>query len=205
MSFNSNQNAFLQMLSTFYKSCRYDRYILSGSYQKERDLLVAFLSERTGRHITAGGFMWDTINDDKIKRFFFKIVGSISRMYYRQIEDQAYKLGVFAHEKRYDKSAYKLFLGDYKDDSFYDLIINEKIALSEFLVYLLNHKSEEEIMKYLYETPALDLDLNEVEIYFNELAKGNVPAALIDAIEYFYEEMGTTKERVRLMLALHNQ
>ncbi len=202
ISFNAHQNAFLQMLTQFYETCRYDRFNISTNYQKERDLFVLFLSERLHIEIRVDKAFLDTPNDNRIKRFLGRVVGTISRTYYTAIKEQSYKLGLYTYETRYDSSAYKLFLGELKGDSFYELIFEERIALAEFFIYLLNYRSDVEISDYINTITPLELDLNDTEIYFNEICKGKVPSALVDAVISRYEDMENSSERLKIMDAL---
>jgi hypothetical protein len=200
--FNAHQNAFLQLLTQFYETCRYDRFNISANYQKERDMFVVFLSDRLNMEIRVDKAFFDTPNNIRMKKFFGRIVGTISRTYYAAIRDQAYKLGLNTYEVRYDSPAYKLFSGELKDDSFYELLFEERIALAEFFVYLLNYKSTEEIREYISTIVPLELDLNDTEIYFNEICKGKVPSALVDAVISRYENMENSSERLKIMDAL---
>lgn len=202
MPFNTHQNAFLQLLTQFYESCRYDRFNISANYQKERDMFVVFLSERLNQEIRVDKAFFDTPNDIRIRKFMGRIVGTISRTYYTAIRDQAYKLRLATYEVRYDSPAYKLFMSELKDDSFQELLFNERIALAEFFIYLLNYKSEEEIRKYISTIDPLELDLNETGIYFNDICKGQVPSALVDAVIYRYEKMNNSSERLKIIDAL---
>ncbi len=202
IAFNAHQHAFLQLLTQFYETCRYDRFNISANYQKERDMFVVFLSDRLNMEIRVDKAYFDTPNDTRMKKFLGRVVGTISRTYYAAIRDQAYKLRLHTYELRYDSPAYKLFSGELKDDSFYELLFNERIALAEFFTYLLNYRSEEEIREYISTIAPLELDLNDTEIYFNEICKGKVPSALVDAVTSHYEDMENSSERLKIMDAL---
>jgi hypothetical protein len=199
ISFNAHQNAFLQLLTQFYDTCRYDRFNISPNYQKERDLFISFLSNRLNVEIRVDKAFFDTPNDIRTKKFLGRIVGSITRTYFNAIRDQARKLNLYTYELRFDSPAYKLFMSELKDNSFQELLFNERIALAEFLVYLLNHDSEEEIRGYIDSIEPLKLGLNEMEIFFNKICKGKVPTVLVDAVTYRYEEVGNPAERLKIM------
>ncbi|MDR3583834.1 MAG: hypothetical protein P4L59_00745 [Desulfosporosinus sp.] len=199
LGFNTHQNAFLQLLTEFYETCRYDRFNISPNSHKERDLFIAFLSNRLNIEICVDKAFMDTPNDTRIKKFFGRIVGTVTRAYYSAIRDQAYALNLRTFELRYDSPAYKLFLSELKDNSFKELLFNERIALAEFFVYLLNYNSEEEIRGYIDRVEPLQLGLNEMEIYFNGICKGKVPTTLVDGVTYCYEKMGDTSKRIKMM------
>ncbi|MFC4600328.1 hypothetical protein [Cohnella hongkongensis] len=195
--FNPHQHAFLQLLTRFYETCRYDRFNISPNFHKERDLIVAFLSDRLKMEITVDRAYRDTPNDTRIKKFLGRVVGGTARAYYTTIKDQARKLGLYTYELRFDSPAYKLFQGELKDNSFYELLFEERIALAEFLIYLLNHESEEELREAIANIEPLQLDINELEIYFSEICHGKVPVGLVDSVVYWYEEIEASKERLQ--------
>ncbi|MDU5141252.1 MAG: hypothetical protein E6230_03585 [Paenibacillus dendritiformis] len=199
LEFNAHQHAFLQLLTQFYETCRYDRFNISPNYHKERDMFVSFLSNRLNMEIRVNQAFWDTPNDTRIKKFLGRIVGAITRTYYNAIKEQARKLGIFTYELRFDSPAYKLFQGEIKDNSFQELLLEERIALAEFLVYLLNYDSVEELRGFIKTIEPLDLGLNELEIYFNDICRGTVPVVLVDSVTYHYEEMDNSIERLKIM------
>ncbi|MGZ7444265.1 hypothetical protein [Paenibacillus sp. TH7-28] len=196
-SFNAHQYALLQLLTRFYEMCRYDRFNVSLNFHKDRDLFIAFLADRLKMEIKVDRAYMDTPNDIRIKKFLGRVVGGTARAYYAIIKDQARKLGLYTYELRFDSPAYKLFQGDLKDNSFYELLFEERIALTEFLIYLLNHESEEEIREVLGDIEPLQLDINELEIFFNEICHGKVPVGLVDSVVYWYDVIDDSKERLQ--------
>ena len=50
IQFSPVQNAFLQVLTNFYVSCRYDRFCFNTAFEKERALLVSFISKHLNRY-----------------------------------------------------------------------------------------------------------------------------------------------------------
>lgn len=66
----------------------------------------------------------------------------------------------------------------------------------------MNYRSEEEIRKCISIIDPLELDLNETDIYFNEICKGKVPSALVDAVISCYEDMDNSSDRLKIMDAL---
>jgi len=47
ISFNSRENGFLQVLSEFYKKCRYDRFNISGRYGAEKTILGNYIKNNS--------------------------------------------------------------------------------------------------------------------------------------------------------------
>jgi hypothetical protein len=202
ITFNAHQYAFLQLLTQFYETCRYDRFNISPNFHKERDWFVSFLFNRLNMEIRVDQAFMDTPNDTRIKKILGRIVGATTRTYYNAIKEQARKLGIFTYELRFNSPAYKLFKGEMKDNSFQELLFEERIAVAEFLVYLLNYDGEEEIRDFIKTIEPLELDLNDLEIYFNDICRGEVPVVLVDAVTYHYEKMDNSNERLKMMNAL---
>lgn len=68
IKFNSHQYRFLQVITNFYNTCRYERFNISNDYAKERDLLTDFLCTSLEIDINTSN-LFPTYNDDRIKDF----------------------------------------------------------------------------------------------------------------------------------------
>ena len=206
LEFNPHQNEFLQVLTEFYEKFRYDRFNISPNCQKDRDLLVAFLAKRLNIEIKVNAGFMNTPNSTQIKKFVGRIVGGIARTYYSMIRDQALTLNLYTYEVRYDSAAYKLFLSELKDNSFQELLFNERIALAEYLVYLLKFDNGDTTRDFIIKkVEPLDLDLDDSEIFFGGLCKGHVPTTLVDAVECQYEDLEHPTERLNMIDLLSSQ
>lgn len=109
--------------------------------------------------------------------------------YYDGIQAQSDKMGIYAYELRPDSPAEKIFRADFKKDSFQVQIDNEKIALKEFILCLMNTRETSGFYRFLKSVKPLELDLALVQDYFVDICKGVIPQTLIDEIEYLYGEM----------------
>jgi len=198
VQFTKDELKLLHLLNDFYKYCRYDRFKLDNSYAKERDLLVKFFNLSLDKNINMDAF-WPTPNDYENKRFFGKLVGSVCRKYYRLIEEEARRQGIYTYEVRYDTPAAKVFLVDLGGDSFQKQYDNEQIALKELLIFCMNTREQSPYWDLLRGIEPLDMDVAGVlQEYLTEVLVGNVPQSLIDEVSTCYEmaEPEFIKERL---------
>lgn len=200
LRFNANQSAFLQVLTQFYNTFRYDRFNCKSDYKKEQELLANFLSSRLNIEIVFNDILWNTPNDDQMKNFFGRLVGSLARSYYDEIKKQAHSLGIYTYELRIESPAAKLFLPDFKRDSLQEQYFNEQVALKEFLVYLMNTEEKSPFIDYIRSIEPLDLDVALAEEHVVGLCKGDISQSLVDEVENLYEEMiFDIPDRIRLI------
>ena len=205
LSLNSNQNKFIAMLTSFYKSCRYDRFTMGSAYEKEKELLIKFLSSGLNREIVANSFFGNTPNDQQFKKFYCKNLGSIARAYHSLISSKAREQNIFTYELNYNSSAGKLFYPHYEDDAYYKLFEEEVLARKEYLLFLIQNADKTECGKFIKSIPALDLDEGLYNSYISTLVSGNLTLSEIDEItsEYDYE-VTNKKERLNTMDAIGN-
>lgn len=202
---NPHQNRFLQVITNFYITCRYNRFNINNDYAKERDLLINFLSSSLGININMD-FLFPTSNDDRIKNFFGRVVGSISRKYYQLIRDQAYNLNIYTYELRSGSPSSKIFLPNFNKDSLQEQYINEQISLKEFIVFLMNTKETSFCYEFIKNIEPLNIDIALIQEYLASICEGEVPQSLIDEVEFLYqEEIDDIKERISLMGVIGNE
>lgn len=205
IEFNSQQNSFLQLITNFYNSCRYSRFNLNGNYSRERDLLIKFITENLNIEITVDDWLMSTQNDEKIKSFFGRIVGSISRKYYEAIREQAWRLNIYTYELRSNSPAAKIFLPEFRRNSLQEQYINEQISLKEFLIFLINTRETSGFYEFIKSIKPLNIDIALAQEYLADICMGEVSQSLIDEVEFLYtEEVEDVKERLSCMEAVGN-
>lgn len=184
--------AFLSLLSKFYKTWRYDRYIMDSAYdyKKERDGLISYLKKHAGNIVEHDEVFDVTRNNEKIKNFFCKQVTTISRILYESIGKEARRLNIYTYELRYDSKAAKIFMGN--DFGF----VNENIALNELLVYLMNTKDQRLFYRVISDIKPLDFDYGRMGEYIEAIKKPLKRADIYDEVEALYEEIDNVKERI---------
>ena len=194
---NSRENEFLSLLTTFYNHSRYNRFNLDKPYCQEKEItekyIVKYLDETDiGRSLCSD----DIIVNPKVKELFGRVIGSISNKYYQALRDIAREKSTYTYELRSDSKAEKIFLSDCPKNSLQRMKITETIALKEFLVFLKNGKESTPFTRFLKTIQPLEMDTALINEYIMEIGKGTIPQALVDEVEYLYEENGYGKDRI---------
>ena len=203
LDLNPRENELLQLLQNFYNTGRYNRFNLFSSYENES---VA-ISEYTLKYADKNKIelAQDTIVlNDYVKDLFGKVVGSISKKYYAALEDLCSKANTFSYELRSGSKAQKVFLNEHNKNSLYSQKVDERIAFTEFLIYLANNKDFSPVMCYIKTLEPLEIEQAFIQGYIDELSKGNVPQDLIDEVEHHYEEREYSKNRIESVKVLSN-
>ena len=186
---NSRENAFLQMLNNFYQSARYDRFNLISTSTKERELFCDYLNKQIPKEKIEKHIFTNHIRvTPYVKEIIGRVIGSLSKKYFKLVHEGCNKTGTFTYELRPGSKAEKVFLSTYNNNSLQIQIKTEGIALKELLVFLRNTKEKHPLLHYMENIKPLDFDIALLNEYINELSKGTVPQSLIDEIDTLYEE-----------------
>lgn len=188
-------NDFLGLLGTFYKSLRYDRFILSSAYDSEREIeaLCDFLRKYLNVDIPRNFLLFSTANEDRYRRFIRRTVLKISRTLYEVIEIRARALNLYTYELRNGSKAETVFLREID-------ISDEDVLWKELLVFLMNTKSTSGYLDFLRGIAPLDFDPELVSDYLDCFQSDASKAFVMDELETFYEDMEERKgERLELM------
>jgi len=205
LKLNSRENEFLQLLSTFYKSARYHRFNLKSQYSKERRMIADFIV----KHIPADKVQYHFLSNEiliseNVKKLFGKVIGSISKKYYKLIRDGCTRNRTYTYELRNGSKAQKIFLSGHRNNSLQEQKITEMIVLKELLVYLRNTKDNNSFIRFMEDIPPLDLEVACLNDNINELSKGVISQSLIDEVEHLYEENSYSVERMEMVDAIGN-
>lgn len=197
VDFNSRENEFLTLLSTFYNHSRYNRFNFNASLNQEKELLeeyiLKYINEKSiNRSITSN----DILINNKIKELFGKVAGRISSKYYKVLRDVANEKCTYTYELRNNSKAEKIFLSNNEKKSLIDLKITETIAFKELLLFISNTKERNPFIRFLKQITPLKMDIALINEYLMDIANGTIPQTLIDEVEYLYEENGYGKERI---------
>ena len=180
---NPRENRFLQMLTSFYNSARYDRFNLNSQFAKEREVFRAFLTDQMADIIEHHPFDEnDILITPRIREMLGRTIGSISKKYYELVRAGCTKAGTFTYEIRVNSKAEKVFLSTYNKNSLQMQKITEKIALKELLIYLRNTSDRHGLIHCIDNIEALDFDHYPVHLCYmlmEELINEN-----IDCIEF---------------------
>lgn len=197
ITFSERENSFFEVLDRFYYKCRYGRFELTNEGNSEIGIISDYITEYFGRNVEIQYSFWDDkiVNNDKIKDYFGRVIGSISKKYYSEIKKASYSLNIYTYELRSNSPAQKLFLSKFSNNSFHMQNVDESIALKEFFVFLMNNKDDNSFTRFIKAIEPLDIDLALINEYMEEICKGDVPAGLVDEIDELYNNLENKKER----------
>lgn len=202
---NSRENVFLQVLATFYKSARYHRFNFESHYGKEQRMLADFIEKNIPTNKIQYHFITKKILiTSDIKDFIGKVIGTISKEYYKLVRDGCSKNNTYTYELRSGSKAEKIFLPNHRNNSLQQQKITEMIVIKELIIYLMNTKDTNSFLRFIKDIQPLDLDIGLVNDYLSELSQGIVSQSLIDEIEYQYEENSYSIERMEMVDLIGN-
>jgi hypothetical protein len=194
LNLGKEHTKFLNLLSDFYNSYRYDRYNLPCEIREDKDqlALISFVSESLDIEIQTG-MMFPTEIDKQIRNFLGKIVGKIATQLYKIIREAK----TFTHELRYDSKAAKIFYANEKEYNFVD----ERICQKEILVYLMNNQNTNNgLIDFIKSIKPLELNPavnNEYVKFLFDIRDDNY--GVVDEISQIYEDNGFDKERFEML------
>ncbi|MDY7396291.1 hypothetical protein UMM65_13655 [Aureibaculum sp. 2210JD6-5] len=186
----NTHNEFLQLLSNFYKTMRYDRFNLSSVYElsKEKKGLITFIEKNLDIKIS-NEFFNVTANDDRIKKFIGKIIGKITSQLYSVLVNEAHRLNIYTYEvKNYSKS-FKIFLT--KDYTFEKADLVKK----EVLLNLIQCKKQSNFYNFIDKIKPLDLSDYDENYLIKCLLDMLESEKLGDEVDMLYEEIKNKKDR----------
>jgi hypothetical protein len=188
---------FLDMLATFYKSTRYDRFNFSSVYHPPLDQqrLIEFISNELKMEIKIG-LPFSTGVSDRIKTFIGKIVGKIVSPLFEIIEAEATRLHMYTYELPYNSKAFKVF--KVKEFDF----TKEKLMQREVFLYTLKKLPNDELKKFVNKIHALPFGQMHSNKYLHSIMNFHVDRSVIDEMEYLYEERKIPSSRIKEVMLL---
>lgn len=197
ITFDLRECDFLDLLTTFYKESRYNRFNLNSPYCQEKEIMEKYITKYLDENdISRSVFSSEIIVNHEVRELFGSVIGKISTEYYKVLRDIAGKKCTYTYELRSDSKAQKVFLSGCLENSLQEMKITETIALKEFLVFLKNTKESTPFTRFLKTIQPLEMDTALINEYIMEIGKGTIPQALVDEVEYLYEENGYGKDRI---------
>ena len=194
LPFSKIHNDFLQMLSKFYKSTRYERYSISSvSYKnQDREQFISYIEKYYSIKID-NKFPFVTYIDDnkKLKKSIGKMIGKISSSLYDIIREESSKSQLYTYKIRYDTKAAKIFI--HQEYNFE----KEHILTKELLIFFMKNNIENfDILKDINSLP-FDPALanNYLKSFDNDEKKLNI----FGELETYYEELGNAKDRLDII------
>lgn len=189
-------NEFLGMLSTFYKSFRYDRFSSSLAWNpdKEKAAIRGFLE----KHLLQVTFndtssFFATENALQFKKFIGKLVKRISGELYQVVVESAYSLNLYTYERRVDSKATKIFLkGDFTFET-------EDVLWKELLIFFMNTSAQSNFLDYLRSIKPLEFDEALAQEYLQCFQSEESKQAVLGELEVLYEELDSRGARLEAL------
>ncbi|MCA6361562.1 MAG: hypothetical protein IM638_00860 [Bacteroidetes bacterium] len=183
---------FLQMLSDFYKSSRYDRFGLHSVYNENssKALLIDFFEKHLKTKILAE-LPVSTEIDNRMRNFWGRTIGKISQTLYGLIEELASALNIYTYEITYDTKAYKIFIA--KDFTFE----REKTLRKELLIAFLQNKFDDGFVEFINKIKPIEFESHSANEYIKYLTDIHPKQILLEELETRYEDAPFDKERAQ--------
>lgn len=205
LEFCSRENAFFNILDSFYNHARYMRFNVEGDWNAELKLLRKFAEDNDlidqSMDLCQENYL---IVSEKFKEIIGRTIGSIAHKYYRLIKEGSNRNTTYTYELRSGSKAEKVFAGEYKKNSLMREQLDEGVAFKELLVFFRKMQHKNAFIKFIDEIEPLDFDPGLLVEYLETVIKGDIPQTLIDDVEYMYGENGYSSDRIMLMDAFAN-
>jgi hypothetical protein len=192
--------SFLQLLSNFYNSWRYDRFSLSSlyNYDKEKTAFVSFLEKYLKTHIE-NEKIFITKNDRNYKKFIGRTVGKIVRYLYKIIERESFRLNIYTYEIRIDTKAYKIFIKEEYD------FISEEVFWKELLIYILHNVDENQYLELYKSIEPLEFDDGNITSMIKALRNDLLKLVYLGDLDSLYDEIKNKKDRFEFLDLIGNE
>ncbi|NGZ88606.1 hypothetical protein [Duganella aceris] len=192
IKFGKPHNDLLQLLGTFYKTLRYDRFSLNSVYEghKEVSAILSFLNKHLQVEISKKNLPFATLNEDRYRAFIRRTVLAISQTMYTVIDEQARSLGLYTYELRYGSKAESVFLRKVN-------ISDEDVLWKELLIFFMNSDPKTGYFKFLKGIEPLKFDPGLIRDYLDCFKSDASKAEVMDELEHHYGEMDKSDRKQR--------
>ena len=191
----SIHNEFLQLLSTFYKTFRYDRFSLNDfrEFDKEKRALIGFLEKHLDVEVEEQYFKLSP-NDLRYKKFIGKVIGKITKQLFSIITSEASRLNIYTYEIRPYSKSYKIFLEEkYTFEK-------ERLLQKEILLFLLkNDLGATGFKNHINRIESLDFQNGSENAYSQCLFQPLKCREFVDELDVLYEDIEDKKYRLGAM------
>lgn len=185
----------LQLLSDFYTTYRYDRFMLNSAYKggKEIASFCGFLHKHLQVEFPSNQTLVGIQNEDRYRAFISRTVLRVSQALYKVVRERSGMIGLYTYELRHGSKAESVFLNQVN-------LADEDILWKELLIFFMNADPESGYLKFLKGIPPLEFDPACVDDYLNCFRSDRYKAMVMDEIEHHYENLESLKgERIELM------
>ncbi|WP_223213961.1 hypothetical protein [Streptococcus troglodytae] len=156
----------------------------------EYELISKFFSNNQISYETSVSDSRVILINSSIRELIGRVLSKIVKKYYLLVEEGSSKSGTYSYELRNDSKAQKIFLHmENGCRGLSSIKIDERIALSEIIIYLRNTSDKSSYLKFIEGISPLNFDKIEISGYLSViLLENRVPQHLIDEIGYIYTE-----------------
>jgi hypothetical protein len=199
INFGSVHTEFLSILASFYKTIRYDRFMISSIYspEKERESLYGFLNKHLQEEIDSSKDLFGNQNKARYRNFIRKTVLKISNEIYELVQDTASNLNIYTYELRSGSRAETVFLGEAD-------IPAEEVLWKELLIFFMNTKYSSGLLDFLRSIEPLEFDPGLADEYLDCFKSDSAKAMILGELEVLYEDLEDQGERLKLMELVAN-
>lgn len=180
---------FLDLLSKFYNSYRYNRFNKSSIYHKNFDKyeFLNFVSSELKIEIDPRYNCLE--NTIQVKKFLGKCVSKIVCELYELIRNRAYEIGTFTYEIRYQSKAFKIFT---KKQYTFESENNFK---KEIIVSLINNSLKDDFTDYIKTLKSLNFENHNSSYYIKYLLNDIEDISVLSEYEYLLYDKQVPKTR----------
>jgi len=192
--------ALLELLRSFYKSGRYDRFTLAPAWNpdKEKKALHTFLERELQVSLEPEWDLMPVRNEPRYRTFLGKTALKVARELFKIISAEARILNLYTYELRSGSKAQWVFLRDRVD--FQD----EDVLLKELLLFFMNTDDDAGLIGMMREVEPLDFDPALAVDYFDCFRSAEKQEMAIDELEEHYVDIEDVGDRLELMSVIGN-
>lgn len=182
-------NKFINLLSTFYKSARYERYNIKSVYKPNRDRqeLVRFIQEELRVELSTD-FQGSTKITSQIRKFLGKVIGTFTEQIYEIVKYECCRIGTFTYELSYQSKAFKIFIANEYDFE------RDRLTKKELLLFLLKTERTLNFENYLNSIKHYHFENNHLNEYIKYILESNFDD-VVDELDSLIDDQKYSKAR----------
>lgn len=182
---------FLKLLTTFYSTHRYDRYVLGVGWEpdKERTGLTELLETNLNIELETSD-LFAVQNTPRYRRHIGAIACKIARALFGVVRERAHELNLYTYELRHGSKAERIFLGT---GCTFEV---DDVLWKELLIFLMNTNEKSGLLDYLRGIDPLPFDKGMVPDYLRCFRSLNDRASERDELEELYTQLKSPGERL---------
>lgn len=192
--------ALLELLRSFYKSSRYDRFMLTPGWNpdKEKRALHDFLEEQLDVSLEPPFDLFPVKNEQRYRQFVGKTALKIARELFGIISAEARNLSLYTAELRPSSKSQWVFLGNQVDFQ------NEDVLLKELILFFMNTEEDAGLIRMMRAIEPLDFDPALAIDYFECFKSPELQETALDELHELYVDVEDAAGRLELIGLIGN-